>query len=148
VQCSREHTSDRYTAGKLVNCALVSYHDGWDGHWTAVQCCGFYDDQCCCIVPQPQSTLMSRGTAGATTMLVQLPTLSSTLVTLSTWRWYVSPLCCHAVITRTSAHPKTFVLDLHVSSEALSLDAVDWACLVLAIWTMFSVFAVHTAWGR
>jgi hypothetical protein len=60
---------------------------------------------------------MSRGTAGATTMLVQLPTLSSTLVTLSTWRWYVSPLCYHAVITYTSAHPKALVLGMHVHLE-------------------------------
>lgn len=79
-------------------------------------------------------------------MLVQLPILSSTLGTLSTWRWYISPFCYHAVITSTSAHP-SLVLDLHVPSGTLSAEAADCALLVLAM-PCLHVFAVHTAWRR
>ncbi len=75
-------------------------------------------------------------------MLVQLPILSSTLVTLSTWRWFVSPLCHHAAITRTSAkrtsaHLKLWCFGVHAQSGVLSAGAVDWELLILAMWTIF-----------
>jgi len=44
--------------------------------------------------------------------------------------------------------PKSFGAWYACSSGALLADAVDWALLVLAIWTMLYVFAVHTAWRR
>ena len=44
--------------------------------------------------------------------------------------------------------PKSFDAWYACSSGALLADAVDWAHLVLAIWTMLYVFAVHTAWRR